>query len=438
MVPDTTPAVRPGLPERIGRYTIVERIGKGAMGVVYSALDQRLQRWVALKVLAADLEGEPDIQARFYREATLAAQLQHRNIVAVLDVGEDDGKLFFAMELLRGATLGDHLRANPGAGLEQKLDLMTQVCEGLSAAHSRGVYHRDIKPANLFVLNDGSLKLLDFGIARLANSSLTSAGLLLGTPDFMAPEQARGEEVDGRSDLFSAAAVFYLMLTGRKPFEAADLPGILQKVVWCDPPPPAKDEAPPDLSRIILKALSKNPAERYQRMPELLVDLIRFRQRYDAETRRRGEAVAAAVADLRSRRAEHESLARSLRVEPGPAPPPDPLLPWREKHPQLAERGDEALACLYLRRSDVDAIGAAIEEERARTLSELARLQAASRDGAEPRPPHGPASALSEARAKRWRPARASRIPAASPGALRPTCSSARRSCGSCCASSRG
>src|SRR5262249_31844377 len=150
------------------------------------------------------------------------------------------------------------------ASVDAKIDLMVQVLEGLQIAHSRGVIHRDIKPSNLFVQKDGTLKILDFGVARLASSSLTLSGLMVGTPEYISPEQARGRLVDARSDLFSAAGVFYFMLTGRGPFSLADLPQVLQAVMHEDPPPIPEDAAPPLLSRIVLKALSKTPADRYQ------------------------------------------------------------------------------------------------------------------------------------------------------------------------------
>ena len=161
-----TEPVRPGPPTVIGRYRILGRIGRGAMGMVYRAQDDALGRSVALKVLTPDLAAEPELRQRFFREARLAAQIQHRGVVSVLDVGEDQGRLYIVMELLEGATLDKHLRETPGITLEHKLDLMVQACEGLAVAHARGICHRDVKPANLFVQADGSVKLLDFGIAQ--------------------------------------------------------------------------------------------------------------------------------------------------------------------------------------------------------------------------------------------------------------------------------
>ncbi len=157
------------------------------MGVVYQARDEQMDRDVALKVMMADLDGEPDTRARFFREAQITSKLLHRNIVTVFDLGEDDGRPFIVMEMLKGRTLTALLKEPTCDTLEQKIDLMIQVCEGLSVAHAKGVVHRDVKPGNLFVQVDGGLKILDFGVARLASSSMTASGLIVGTPDYMSP-----------------------------------------------------------------------------------------------------------------------------------------------------------------------------------------------------------------------------------------------------------
>jgi serine/threonine protein kinase len=198
---------RPRSPERIGRYQVLERIGRGAMGVVYRARDEAMGREVALKVLTADIEDDPDIRARFLREAEAAARLSHPNIITIFDVGEEGERFFIVMELLRGATLKDFLKQPEATRIEQKIDLMVQLATGLGAAHNAAVYHRDIKPGNVWVRSDGLLKILDFGVARLASSSMTASGFIVGTPDYMSPEQARGIEVDARSDIFSLGGV---------------------------------------------------------------------------------------------------------------------------------------------------------------------------------------------------------------------------------------
>ena len=163
---------------------------------------------------------------------------------------------------------------------------MVQICEGLQVAHAHGIFHRDIKPGNLWIGPDGSVKILDFGIARLATSSMTASGLIVGTPDYMSPEQARGQDVDQRSDIFSAGAVFYLMLTGRKPFAASDLPGVLDKVEHDDPLPIREAEGPAALARFVMKALAKSPAARYQDCGEMIADLNRIRRDLDRDTAR--------------------------------------------------------------------------------------------------------------------------------------------------------
>jgi eukaryotic-like serine/threonine-protein kinase len=277
---------RPRSPERIGRYRVIERVGRGGMGVVYRARDEAVGRDVALKVLTADVDDDPDIRTRFYREAEAAASLSHPNIITIFDVGEDADRFFIVMELLRGATLKDFLK--PGGEvvqLEQKLDLMAQLCAGLGAAHNALIYHRDIKPGNIFVRADGILKILDFGVARLASSNMTAAGFIVGTPDYMSPEQARGADIDGRSDIFSLGGVFYFMLTGRKPFPASDLPTLFHQIQSSDPPPPLGVDAPPELAALIMKALAKKREKRYQSCQELLIDVNRVRQRYPLEER---------------------------------------------------------------------------------------------------------------------------------------------------------
>jgi eukaryotic-like serine/threonine-protein kinase len=271
MIADDLPRRRS--PERIGRYQIVERIGRGAMGVVYRAHDAAMGRDVALKVLMTDLEDDPDIRMRFHREAEAAARLSHPNIITIFDVGEDADRFFIVMELLRGATLKDFLKQTDSAAIGRKLDLMIQLTSGLGAAHNASIYHRDIKPGNVFVRADGILKILDFGVARLASSSMTAAGFVVGTPDYMSPEQARGEDIDGRSDIFSLGGVFYYMLTGRKPFPANDLPTLFHQIQSEDPQNLLDSDVPAALAAVAIKALAKKREARYQSCQELIADL---------------------------------------------------------------------------------------------------------------------------------------------------------------------
>ncbi len=261
-------------PGHVGPYRVVARIGGGPTSVVYSGVHLDTGLRVAVKMIATDLQDEPETRERFFREAAVMLELQHQNIVRVIEAGEDHGRPFIAMELLEGLPLGAYLRSEP-APLHTKLALMMQLCSGLQAAHDRGVVHRDIKPTNLFVASDGCLKILDFGLARLRASTLTARGQIVGTPEFMSPEQAAGRQVDARSDLFSAAAVSYSMLTGRSPFAAADLPHTLHALLHEDPAPIAEALAPAALSRVLRKALSKVPDDRYPSCAEMRADLER-------------------------------------------------------------------------------------------------------------------------------------------------------------------
>jgi serine/threonine-protein kinase len=262
---------RRSLPERIGRYQVVERIGRGAMGVVYRAHDAAMGRDVALKVLTTDIEDDPDIRIRFHREAQAAASLSHPNIITIFDVGEDADRFFIVMELLRGATLREFLKQGPS--IDRKIDLMRQLCAGLGSAHKASIYHRDIKPGNIFVRADGILKILDFGVARLASSSMTAAGFIVGTPDYMSPEQARGDNVNAQSDIFSLGGVFYFMLTGRKPFPATELPRLFKQIQNDDPAPLLDTEAPPELAALVMRALAKKVEVRHQSCEDLLDEL---------------------------------------------------------------------------------------------------------------------------------------------------------------------
>jgi serine/threonine protein kinase len=343
------------LPERIGHYRVTGRIGRGAMGVVYSGRDERTGRAVALKVMMADLEGDAETRERFSREANVAGKMLHRNVINVYEMGEEDGRLYMVMELLEGETLGDYMKRVGQLPLEHALDLMMQVCEGLAIAHAHAIVHRDIKPGNLFVLRDGGLKILDFGVARLANSSMTASGFIVGTPDFMSPEQARGRDIDQRSDIFSTGAVFYYMLTGRKPFAAADLPAVLHKVESEDPVPLSETEAPPGLARIIGKALAKSVARRHQELGELLGDLTRFQREYDRESREM-------ALQVRKRALELSGLLEQVRARGGNAGDGELFsLALRERYPVLEDRGADALGLVPFRRQTVREIQKDIE-----------------------------------------------------------------------------
>jgi serine/threonine protein kinase len=269
-------------------------------------------RDVALKVLTADLEDDPDIRSRFHREAEAAARLSHPNIITIFDVGEDLDRFYIVMELLQGATLKDYLKQSEAAPIDRKLDLMMQLCAGVNAAHNASICHRDIKPGNIFVRSDGLLKILDFGVARLASSNMTAAGFIVGTPDYMSPEQARGADVDGRSDIFSIGGVCYFMLSGRKPFPATDLPSLFHQIQEQDPPPLGDTESPADVAAVIMKMLAKNREARYPSCQELMADLDPLRHHY------RHIARQGTVGDSGSRRMTGTGW---LPAGPAPIPP---------------------------------------------------------------------------------------------------------------------
>jgi len=349
-------------PERIGRYRILERIGKGAMGVVYSARDEAMDRVVALKVMMTDLEGDPETRVRFYREAQAAGRLLHPNIITIFDMGEDEGRIYIVMELLRGQILGEFLKEEAPVPLEQTLSMMIQVCEGLGAAHAHGIFHRDVKPGNLFVLQDGTIKILDFGVARLSTSTMTAAGFIIGTPDYMSPEQARGGEIDQRSDVFSAGAVFYFMLSGRKPFGAADLPGVLRKVQLEDPPALPDCEVPAALFRIVAKSLAKVPALRYQNMAAFAADLAKFRRYYEGETRQIASAARDRYAAIEGLVKEREELASWLGLSRTDGEPPAARR-LREEHAAFVDEGRDALLLVPFSRCHMTEIAAALDAE---------------------------------------------------------------------------
>jgi serine/threonine protein kinase len=262
--------------ETIGKYKILGEIGRGAMGVVYKAHDTVLNRLVAVKTIAPSLQSGTEAGKRFLREAQSAARLNHPNIVTVYDLGEVNGRAYLAMELLQGKDLRQLMGTPALVHLEDKLRIMEQVCEGVAFAHAKDVVHRDLKPANIHVQPNGSVKIMDFGLARIGGASeMTATGTSLGTPNYMSPEQVRGAKADLRSDVFSLGAVFYEMLTNQKAFDADSVHSILRRVTDSEPAPARRwdPDLPAILERLLQRALDKDPARRFRNAGEMRLAL---------------------------------------------------------------------------------------------------------------------------------------------------------------------
>jgi hypothetical protein len=272
--------------QKLGKYEIVSEIGRGAMGVVYKAFDPILEREVALKTMMTSMAGmDGESKARFYREARSAAKLTHRNIVTIYDMGEEQGIPFIAMEFLDGVDLHRKMKREGPLPLREALDITTQVLHGLHYAHQFQIVHRDVKPANIYILRNGTAKILDFGIAKLATSEMTRTGMVLGTVDYMSPEQIRADKgVDGRSDLFSVGVILYELVAARKPFPGETITQIMFKIVH-DPPGDlgSERELPQRLVEISKRSLEKDPARRFANGEEFARALEEVIQQIDAE-----------------------------------------------------------------------------------------------------------------------------------------------------------
>jgi serine/threonine protein kinase len=343
---------------RIGRYLVTGRVGKGGMGMVYLGLDEALERKVAVKTLTGEGLADEESRRRFQIEARAAAKLQHPNIVTVFELGEDRGVPFIAMEMLGGADLETLLRSGEPLSLAERLDILIQVARGLAFAHEHGVVHRDIKPSNIRLLDDGTAKIMDFGIAKVGGTQLTKTGMMVGTVNYMSPEQVRGQKLDGRSDVFSLGVILYELLTGRRPFRGEQVTEVLYKIVHEDPPPldfTSLGDLSPRLQQIVSKALAKKAEERHASASQLADDLA-------------------------------EVLESHQRVAPSPATPPAVLEAVATARRQVKEgRIDEGLT--QLRQ---------LQEAHPDSLEARRALRSAQREKARREKPPAPATDFPE------------------------------------------
>lgn len=279
------PFLNPQLPIRLGDYRLVEVLGSGGMGVVFRAEEPALGRHVAIKLLNPALVDSPEHRARFQREARTQAAIEHDHVVPIFQVGETDGIPFIAMPVLKGVSLATYLAANPKPPIVEVLRIAREIAEGLAAAHAKGLIHRDIKPGNIWLEGSvGRVKILDFGLAREAEPDgdsaepVTSAGVTLGTVEYMSPEQARGEHLDARTDLFSLGSILYEMTAGHRPFRGRTRGTIIAGLLADDPDPPHETNAhiPEPLGRYILRLLAKHPDDRPESAERVGDDLARL------------------------------------------------------------------------------------------------------------------------------------------------------------------
>jgi serine/threonine-protein kinase len=269
---------------KAGRYEIVGELGRGAMGVVYKAMDPVIGRTVAVKTIKLSAEGtglsRPELLVRFQTEARAAGLLTHPNIVVVFDAGEEDGLYYITMELVEGKSLQALLDSGQAFPLPRTLRIMEQTCGALQFAHERNVVHRDIKPANLMLTADDTVKITDFGTAKILQfGTVQQTAHVMGTPSYMSPEQVKGRAVDGRSDIFSLGVMLYEMVTGEKPFPGQNITTVIYKIVNEDPVPPRQIDPSihPGISAVVMRALEKEPEQRYQNCREMLEDLKNYR-----------------------------------------------------------------------------------------------------------------------------------------------------------------
>ena len=321
------------------KYEVRGTLGAGAMGTVYDAVDRVIERRVAIKVVNRPKEDDPEAveaHARFRREAQAAGRLSHPNIVGVYDYGENATQAWIVMELVEGGSLKGRLDKNQRFTIPEIVQIMGEVCAALNYSHQRGVVHRDIKPGNIMMTTDGQVKIADFGIARLENSSMTQVGTLIGTPSYMAPEQFRGEPVDLRADIWAAGVMLYQLLTGEKPFEGG-FSAVMHKALHTEPPPPSQLSVttPRAFDAVIAKALAKRPDDRFRSAAE-------FGEAIRAAAAAPGGADPAGLPDLPG--LNEDATVVTARPAPGggtmqrppPAPQPTPAAAGAKKGAPVA------------------------------------------------------------------------------------------------------
>jgi TonB family protein len=299
-----------GIPARIGRYEIIGRLGGGGMGVVYKAHDPQIGRDVAIKQIREELDSQ-ELRDRLLREVRATGRLRHPNIVSTFDIGDHDGFPFIVMELVEGRPLDAIITASDKLPLRTRIDLMAQLCSGLAAAHDAGIIHRDVKPANLIVDAAGTLKIVDFGIARLTASA--TGTVAIGTANYMSPEQWTGHRVDIRTDIFAAGALFYEMLSGVKAFPGKSLPEICQRVMNEQPAPLETlcDGLPQQIVQIVNRMLDKTPSNRFESLTPVRTQLL------DIHARLTKSDETAYATTIRMRRSELQATAAATSEEPG-------------------------------------------------------------------------------------------------------------------------
>ena len=274
------------MPKQIGKYTIIKKIGEGGWSEVFKGIDPVLKRFVAVKTISKSCDADGKLRERFYREACSVAQLNHPNIITVFELGEEGGKIFMAMEFLEGVDLKEIMKNAKPLLLDTSLNYMEQLSDGLGYAHSKGIVHRDLKPGNIRILPTDQVKIMDFGLARLTSLDITGSGEIMGTPNYMSPEQVQGQSTDCAADIFPLGAILYEMLTHRKPFKADSIHATMFKVVHgaYEPLSPQVPDIPDALVQLIDKALSKSPAERYQDGYDFLEALRPIRRDLDKKS----------------------------------------------------------------------------------------------------------------------------------------------------------